>query len=123
MSVVQKSICGATLEPQWSVVRRPCTDGRLGRRDADGAHQFGVGVRHPDALGAPLFQVWPELESALTPRIAAIQGVALGGGMAMALDKVEAQKDVYDANGISSTRPWIIYTDPLFSSTTLTESG
>lgn len=32
----------------------------------------------------------------------------LGKGMDVALDEVRNQKAVYDANGISSTRPWII---------------
>lgn len=32
----------------------------------------------------------------------------LGKGMDLALDEVRNQKAVYDANGISSTRPWVI---------------
>ncbi len=42
------------------------------------------------------------------PHLRADGSTPLGAAMALALDKVEAQKDLYDAHGISSTRPWIL---------------
>jgi uncharacterized protein YegL len=42
------------------------------------------------------------------PTLEANGTTPLGLGMERALEKIEAQKRAYDANGISSTRPWII---------------
>lgn len=42
------------------------------------------------------------------PTLKADGNTPLGAAMALALDRVEAQKAVYDAHGVSSTRPWIL---------------
>ena len=42
------------------------------------------------------------------PTVEADGSTPLGTAMALALDKVESQKSVYDAHGVSSTRPWIL---------------
>ncbi|MGB3225622.1 MAG: VWA domain-containing protein [Desulforhopalus sp.] len=51
---------------------------------------------------------WCDAIDFKAPVIEANGTTPLGVGMQMALDKVEAQKSNYDANGISSTRPWIM---------------
>ena len=42
------------------------------------------------------------------PQVRADGNTPLGAAMALALERVEAQKEAYDAHGISSTRPWIL---------------
>ena len=43
-----------------------------------------------------------------TPVLEANGTTPLGKGMALALRRVDDQKRAYDANGVSSTRPWIL---------------
>lgn len=51
---------------------------------------------------------WTDAIDFTAPEIVANGSTPIGEGMATALDEVEMQKDVYDENGITSTRPWII---------------
>ena len=51
---------------------------------------------------------WCDAIDFVPPRIEARGSTPLGAAMSLALDKVEAQKSIYDRNGISSTRPWIL---------------
>jgi uncharacterized protein YegL len=51
---------------------------------------------------------WCDAIDFQAPFITANGTTPLGIGMQMALDRVETQKRTYDANGISSTRPWIM---------------
>ena len=51
---------------------------------------------------------WCDAIDFVPPHVEARGSTPLGAAMSLALDKVEAQKDVYDRNGVSSTRPWIL---------------
>jgi uncharacterized protein YegL len=51
---------------------------------------------------------WCDAIDFTAPVVQANGSTPLGAGITRALEKVEAQKRAYDANGISSTRPWII---------------
>ena len=51
---------------------------------------------------------WCDAIDFTAPIIEANGSTPLGSGMQMALDKIETQKRIYDTNGISSTRPWIM---------------
>lgn len=51
---------------------------------------------------------WCDAIDFSAPLIEANGTTPLGAGMQLALDKIEAQKRLYDTNGISSTRPWIM---------------
>lgn len=51
---------------------------------------------------------WCDAIDFTAPVVQANGSTPLGAGITLALQKVEAQKRAYDANGISSTRPWII---------------
>jgi uncharacterized protein YegL len=57
---------------------------------------------------AKVIHDWCDAIDFVAPTVEANGTTPLGRGMAMALDKIEEQKRNYDANGISSTRPWII---------------
>lgn len=57
---------------------------------------------------AEVLSDWCDAVDFTSPSLEANGTTPLGKGMALALDKVEEQKRAYDANGISSTRPWII---------------
>lgn len=57
---------------------------------------------------AEIVSDWCDAIDFTAPAIEANGLTPLGKGMALALDKIEEQKAAYDANGISSTRPWII---------------
>lgn len=51
---------------------------------------------------------WCDAIDFTAPVLEANGSTPLGAGITLALEKVEAQKRAYDANGISSTRPWIM---------------
>lgn len=51
---------------------------------------------------------WCDSIDFTAPVVTANGSTPLGAGITVALEKVEAQKRAYDANGISSTRPWIM---------------
>ena len=51
---------------------------------------------------------WCDAIDFTAPVLQANGSTPLGAGVSLALDKVEEQKRAYDANGISSTRPWIM---------------
>ena len=51
---------------------------------------------------------WCDAIDFTAPAIEANGLTPLGAGMQLALEKIEAQKQAYDANGISSTRPWVM---------------
>lgn len=51
---------------------------------------------------------WTDAIDFEAPNLEANGTTPLGEGMQEALDQVEAQKALYDQNGITSTRPWII---------------
>lgn len=53
-------------------------------------------------------QPWTDATDFEPPSLHANGLTPLGQGMAQALDEIANQKALYDANGISSTRPWII---------------
>lgn len=55
-----------------------------------------------------ILQPWTDAVDFKPPVIQANGMTPLGKGMDLALDEVRNQKAVYDANGISSTRPWVI---------------
>jgi uncharacterized protein YegL len=55
-----------------------------------------------------VLQPWIDAVDFKAPTIRAGGLTPLGAGMESALEEVQQQKSVYDANGISSTRPWII---------------
>lgn len=55
-----------------------------------------------------VLQPWTDAIDFKPPLVMASGMTPLGKGMDLALDEVRRQKAVYDANGISSTRPWII---------------
>lgn len=57
---------------------------------------------------ATIVQDWCDAIDFSAPAIEANGTTPLGKGMALALDKIAEQKQNYDSNGISSTRPWII---------------
>lgn len=65
-------------------------------------------IRVGDRGKAEVVQDWVDAIDFQPPRIDANGLTPLGAGMALALQKVEAQKRNYDRNGISSTRPWIL---------------
>ena len=51
---------------------------------------------------------WCDAIDFAPPTVRADGNTPLGAAMALALDRVEEQKAVYDAHGVSSTRPWIL---------------
>jgi uncharacterized protein YegL len=51
---------------------------------------------------------WCDAIDFAAPVVRANGSTPLGAGIMLALEMVEAQKRAYDANGISSTRPWIM---------------
>lgn len=55
-----------------------------------------------------MLQPWVDAVDFNAPTIKAGGLTPLGAGMETALQEVQQQKSVYDANGISSTRPWVI---------------
>ena len=55
-----------------------------------------------------ILQPWTDAVDFTTPTLQANGMTPLGKGMAKALEEIESQKALYDTNGISSTRPWII---------------
>ncbi|MEM5514984.1 VWA domain-containing protein [Pseudoalteromonas sp. AS84] len=55
-----------------------------------------------------VIQPWVDAVDFKAPTIEAGGLTPLGAGMTTALNEVQQQKLVYDENGISSTRPWII---------------
>lgn len=55
-----------------------------------------------------ILQPWTDAVDFVAPVLQPGGMTPLGKGMDVALDEVRNQKAVYDANGISSTRPWII---------------
>lgn len=55
-----------------------------------------------------VLQPWIDAVDFQPPVLQASGMTPLGKGMEVALDEVRNQKAVYDANGISSTRPWVI---------------
>ncbi|KAF7765115.1 hypothetical protein PCIT_b1264 [Pseudoalteromonas citrea] len=55
-----------------------------------------------------VLQPWVDAVDFKAPTIKAGGLTPLGAGMDAALTEVQQQKSVYDSNGISSTRPWII---------------
>lgn len=65
-------------------------------------------IRIGDHEDVSIIQDWCDAIEFKAPTIEANGTTPLGKGMAMALDKIAEQKQNYDANGISSTRPWIL---------------
>ncbi len=57
---------------------------------------------------AEIIQDWIDAIDFEAPVIEANGTTPLGAGMSLALEKIAEQKANYDANGISSTRPWIL---------------
>lgn len=57
---------------------------------------------------ADIISDWCDAIDFSPPVLEANGTTPLGKGMALALEKIEEQKKAYDANGISSTRPWIL---------------
>lgn len=57
---------------------------------------------------AEVISDWCDAVQFTAPILQANGSTPLGNGMALALEKIEEQKRAYDANGITSTRPWII---------------
>lgn len=55
-----------------------------------------------------IVQPWTDAVDFEPPYLHANGLTPLGKGMSLALDEIASQKAVYDANGISSTRPWVI---------------
>ncbi|MCE0556309.1 VWA domain-containing protein [Motilimonas sp. E26] len=55
-----------------------------------------------------VLQPWVDAADFNAPTIEPGGLTPLGAGMERALTEVQQQKSVYDANGISSTRPWVI---------------
>ncbi|TPW23336.1 VWA domain-containing protein [Marinobacter nauticus] len=55
-----------------------------------------------------IVQPWTDAADFEPPYLHANGLTPLGQGMGLALDEIASQKAVYDANGISSTRPWVI---------------
>lgn len=53
-------------------------------------------------------QPWTDAADFTAPYLSANGLTPLGQGMHRALEEIANQKAVYDANGISSTRPWVI---------------
>lgn len=64
------------------------------------------------AVGGPedvrVVQPWTDAADFTAPTLYASGMTPLGHGMGIALDEIASQKAVYDANGISSTRPWVV---------------
>ncbi|MEM1115617.1 MAG: VWA domain-containing protein [Bacteroidota bacterium] len=112
--------------------RTPCVlvvDGSTSMR-GDAIHQLNAGLHTFEAQlkGNPLTALrvqvlvivagghgraevvvdWCDAIDFTPPAVAASGTTPLGTAMSLALDKVEAQKQAYDRNGISSTRPWIL---------------
>jgi len=65
-------------------------------------------IRIGDHDEVSVIQDWCDAIDFKAPSIEANGTTPLGKGMALALDKIAEQKQNYDANGISSTRPWIL---------------
>ena len=57
---------------------------------------------------AEVLSDWCDAIDFTAPTVTANGSTPLGNGMSLALQKIEEQKRAYDANGITSTRPWII---------------
>lgn len=57
---------------------------------------------------AQVVQPWTDAADFKAPKLYASGMTPLGQGMGIALDEIASQKAVYDANGISSTRPWVV---------------
>lgn len=55
-----------------------------------------------------IVQPWTDAADFEAPMLHANGLTPLGKGMGLALEEIANQKAVYDANGISSTRPWVI---------------
>jgi len=55
-----------------------------------------------------IVQPWTDAADFKAPVLHASGMTPLGKGVGVALDEIASQKAVYDANGISSTRPWIV---------------
>src|SRR5690554_4549834 len=55
-----------------------------------------------------IVQSWTDAADFKAPVLHASGMTPLGKGVGVALDEIASQKAVYDANGISSTRPWIV---------------
>ncbi|AJQ92518.1 vWA domain-containing protein [Gynuella sunshinyii] len=55
-----------------------------------------------------ILQPWTDAVDFSAPTLQASGLTPLGQGMAKAMDEIDAQKALYDSNGISSTRPWVI---------------
>ena len=65
-------------------------------------------IRAGDNDEVEVLSDWTDAMTFEAPEIQANGRTPVGAAMALALDKIAAQKDCYDANGIPSTRPWIM---------------
>lgn len=65
-------------------------------------------IRAGDYDEVEIVNDWCDAITFEPPHIEANGRTPLGAAMAVALDKIEEQKANYDANGIPSTRPWIM---------------
>jgi uncharacterized protein YegL len=65
-------------------------------------------IRAGDYDDVEILSDWSDAITFDAPAIEASGRTPLGAAMAVALDKIEEQKANYDANGIPSTRPWIM---------------
>jgi uncharacterized protein YegL len=65
-------------------------------------------IRAGDNDEVEVLSDWTDAIGFEAPHIEADGRTPIGAAMALALDKIEEQKANYDANGIPSTRPWIM---------------
>jgi uncharacterized protein YegL len=65
-------------------------------------------IRAGDNDEVEILSDWTDAMTFEAPRIEANGRTPIGSAMALALDKIAEQKASYDANGIPSTRPWIM---------------
>ena len=65
-------------------------------------------IRAGDNDDVEVLQDWTDAMTFEAPTIVAHGRTPIGAAMELALDKIAEQKDNYDANGIPSTRPWIM---------------
>ena len=65
-------------------------------------------IRAGDNDEVEVLSDWTDAMTFEAPRIEANGRTPIGSAMALALDKIADQKANYDANGIPSTRPWIM---------------
>lgn len=65
-------------------------------------------IRVGDRDKASVICDWCDAIDFRAPSINANGSTPLGRGVALALERIEAQKAAYDRNGISSTRPWLM---------------